>query len=243
MKRYKQFASLVAAAAVLIGCKEAVLSGVSDADSVQIILKLAERGIPAERQKSGEGFSIKVDSNKAEEALRLISSKGLLRLPEERERLDLSPMAAHEEQVFALERAQSRQIEKTLLRLRGVVDARVHLNRVWQETIFGAQSGASSQASASALLITAPGVTLNTSDVSSLISGSSGIPAERVVVIAAEAEQQTVSTATSEIRAPNHPSRIGLASIGVGISALSLFLLRRLFRRGFGQMREIGEMR
>lgn len=231
--RFKYIALMIIPAAVLCGCKEKILSGVSDSDAGKIALKLAERGIVSERVKSGgEGFDIKVDASRAEEALRMISAERLLRIPEQEIALNLSPMSTREEQVFAIERAQSRQIEKTLMRLRGVVDARVHLNKAQAESLVSMGESNQPQESASALIVVEADAAVDKGEVASLISGSSGISVERVAVVVAPTEPHTDrGPSTGEIKEAPTKLKAGLTSWGAGIIiamlALSVGMLGR----------------
>jgi type III secretion protein J len=131
MLRRPLFIGLLAAAALLAGCKETLLAKLAEAQANEVLAALSEARIDASRESIDEThWQVKVDEAKIGQALVYLRNRGLPSQPSatmgEVFKKDGVLSSATEERArytFALQE----DIVGTLRRIEGVVDARVHL--------------------------------------------------------------------------------------------------------------------
>jgi type III secretory pathway lipoprotein EscJ len=188
MCRIKGFLISVFVTFSVAGCYERdVMHGLSEREANSLISRLGDSGIEAEKLAEGKDtWSVRVERSVAARAIKIISrvnSLGTEPAEEERGGLFLSK----EDRKFNLARVLARDIEQTLVVLSGIHEAKVHLKFPDKDPFLAGFADSSSDqpvdaGSASALIIAENGNRYNKKDIADLISGASGIPAERVSV-------------------------------------------------------------
>lgn len=116
----------------LQACSDRVvlLKSLSQDDANLVYAALLESGIPAEKVAEKEGVSVTVPKNLSSNALQLLEKQGLPRDKKasigdvfKKENMISSPLEERARYLYAL----SQELEETLLRMDGVLSARVHI--------------------------------------------------------------------------------------------------------------------
>lgn len=179
----------------LSGCKEQIVHNLEESDANKIMTVLHDSGLEVEKKIQPDGrWSIAVPKDNSMVALRLLEDKRVLRAPSKSNILKGSVISSREAQKFEYERGLSREIENTLMSLDGVLDARVHLNLPTPDPLLGKVSG-NLGGTGSVLLVVSENMPLKNADIAGLVSGASGISAEKISVIqskSAEVNQSSV---------------------------------------------------
>ena len=172
----------------LSGCDERnIMHGLSEREANSLITQLGDSGIEAEKLAQGsDSWSVQVEPSVVARAIKIISryhSMGEKSVEEEQSGLFLSK----EERKFQFARSVARDIEQTLVVLYGVHEAKVHLKFSEEDPLlagFGNSSlgQAGNQGSGSVLVIVESDDLYKREDIANLVSGASGIPAERIAV-------------------------------------------------------------
>jgi type III secretory pathway lipoprotein EscJ len=189
---------------LLSACREEVVHGVDESRANRIVAALESLEIDANKKREADGgWTIVVSQQDASRAIRTLSDRRLL--PNERAVLDGGDgmLPSREGQSFRLERKMSAGIEDTLRSLRGVLDARVHLNLGVQRDVFDPRGAAHQRRSASVLLIVTPEYSVPVTDTAALVGQASGVPAEAVAVVhsvegAVSSPKETVKQVVSQ---------------------------------------------
>jgi type III secretory pathway lipoprotein EscJ len=163
------------------------MHGLSEREANSLITQLGDSGIEAEKLAQGsDSWSVQVEPSVVARAIKIISryhSMGEKSVEEEQSGLFLSK----EERKFQFARSVARDIEQTLVVLYGVHEAKVHLKFSEEDPLlagFGNSSlgQAGNQGSGSVLVIVESDDLYKREDIANLVSGASGIPAERIAV-------------------------------------------------------------
>jgi type III secretory pathway lipoprotein EscJ len=170
------------------GCnQQEVLHSISEHDANSLLTKLNESGIIGQKKADSDGrWSVNVDRVDGPAAIKVVSRSRDIVTDSGQEESQGGFFSSKEDRKFQLARVLSRQIEKTLIVLPGVHEAKIHLNLVDRDQVidsilnaeeFGMQTG-----SASALLVVESVRDFNKKDIATLISGASGIPRSQISV-------------------------------------------------------------
>jgi len=202
-------AVLLGALLFLVGCRQSVIHDLNESDATTLLARLQSGNLSAEKERQPDGrWTLTVASGDAVRAIQIIDGSRMLKVLDA-PRLDRSSLtSSREDQRFHYERALSREIEKTLLSLRGVLEAKVHLNLPGQE--YGFRKERTSNASGSVLLVSAAEFSTSDQQIASLVSGASGVPADRISVLITPTHQQERSTTTeasTAVTAPHSPPK------------------------------------
>lgn len=107
-----------------------LFNGLEQDEANEIYSTLLEVGIPAERATTKEGVSVSVPKTLSSEALRVLQSKGLPRDQKssigevfKKDSMISSPLEERARYLYAL----SQELERTLMRMDGVIASRVHM--------------------------------------------------------------------------------------------------------------------
>lgn len=107
-----------------------LFNGLEQDEANEIYFTLLEVGIPAERTTSKTGVSVSVPKSLSSEALRVLQAKGLPRDQKssigevfKKDSMISSPLEERARYLYAL----SQELERTLMRMDGVIASRVHL--------------------------------------------------------------------------------------------------------------------
>ncbi len=173
---------------IFTGCREQILHDLSEQDANRVITVLHSQAIVGAKELQPDGkWFVSVSSDEAVNALGIISQKRIIK-NEARPIKKSSVMSSREAQRFEYERELSQEIEKTLLSIDGVFDARVHLKLTPIDPILGTQRE-DNTGSASALLVLAKDTILERIDIASLIGGAAGIKSGMVSIVIRETEE------------------------------------------------------
>lgn len=174
---------------LITSCREEIVQNLSESDATRLITKLHITGLAAEKAKQSDGtWAVTVASGESMRALQYLDKTRLLKKEHPNQRDNLSLVSSREDQRFHFERALSREIESTIASLEGVFEARVHLNIAPKDPLFGTAVKSSKTESGSVLLIVAPEFSISRSDLAEMVSGASGIPAEKISVLLSVSE-------------------------------------------------------
>jgi type III secretory pathway lipoprotein EscJ len=170
------------------GCDERdIMHGLSEREANSLISRLGDSGIEAEKLVQGKDtWSVQVKESVASRAIKIISrshSVGEKSGGEDQGGLFLSK----EDRRFQLARSLARDIEQTLVVLSGVHEAKVHLKFPDEDPLLAGLDDSSidraaNDGSGSALVIVENDELYKKEDIANLVSGASGIPAERIAV-------------------------------------------------------------
>lgn len=220
-------AVLLGALIFIIGCRQSVIHDLNESDATTLLARLQSGNLSAEKERQADGrWTLTVASRDAVRAIQIIDGSRMLKVLDA-PRLDRSSLtSSREDQRFHYERALSREIEKTLLSLRGVLEAKVHLNLPGQE--YGFRKERPSTASGSVLLVSAPEFTTSDQQIASLVSGASGVPADRISVLITPThpeEKATPATASSAASSTYSPPEMAIIEPEVtgALPSLSVF--------------------
>lgn len=166
----------------LYGCRESILHDLSENEANSLISRLHERQITAEKVRQPDGkWSISVTQSETLRAIHdLEKERYALKDPAEKAEKP-SVMSSREEQRFSYERAVSREIEKTLRSIEGVLYSRVHMNLPLSDPVFGAKN--QSGGSASVLLVVNSAFRQEKEAVAGIVGGATGIAVTAITVI------------------------------------------------------------
>ncbi len=172
-------------ALLFTACQEQIVHNLDEVQANNMKVALAKTGIPAKKIKEGDAWSISVSSSLAEASLRKLTSDRLLsRIDEVPEGPSSSFIQSPEERTYLLERKLARNLERTLERIPGVLEARVHINQHANNAleILGKEKGET----ASVLLISVGNHSLSEEEVKKIVEGASGVEAKKIAVIIAK---------------------------------------------------------
>lgn len=189
----------------LVACKSEVVHDLPELEANKVVVLLKKHGIAAERElnQADNTWAISVDSEEEARAIEiLINSRVFQHLA-----LDKKPasdanvgggiFASSHLQRYQLEELKARGIEKTLLRIPEVLDARVNFNLPKSEDEFEVKF---EPQSASALLIVSPDFSIAKEDIAHLIAKSVGLKADQVaVLLSVEEISREIMVSSAEI--------------------------------------------
>lgn len=229
---------LVFSCLALYGCKEQILHNLSEGDANKIIAELSEisldgEKINGEKVKQPDGkWSVAVSTSNVPNALAHLKRARLLR-DEPKSAESSSLIASREDQQFRHERNLSREIERSLTAIDGVLEARVHLNLPPRDPIFG-QKAAGAKGTASLLLVTNGDAPVTKEEFAALVGGAAGIEIEDVrVLISNEARSPTLKSKDETSKESLLPFRDLIAIITFAlllIGALLIYLTSHRWR-------------
>jgi len=227
-------------AILLTGCREQIIHNLTETDGNRVISALTDAGIDAEKVRQADGrWAIAVPHDSATGAIKRLNETRLLRESTGGQEEKGSFIASREDQRFRFERALSREIEATLGSVRGVLEARVHLNMPVTDPLFGQPLNAA-KGSGSALLVVDEQFSLTKEEVSTLVAGASGIAPTGISVLLSKGQSQVVAAAelvaAQPSTAPWQPDRQLIGQlfalvVGAGLLIGSLVVLRSKRRR------------
>lgn len=175
---------LLTATLLLGACREEVVHGIDESRANRIVAALANLEIDATKKRESDGgWTILVNQRDSSRVIRTLSERRLL--PIERSPSDAGDgmLPSREGQSFRLERRMSAGIEDTLRSVRGILDARVHLNLGVQRDLFDPRLPVGDGKSGSVLLIVTPEYNVPLIDIAALVGQASGIHPKAVAVV------------------------------------------------------------
>jgi type III secretion protein J len=217
---------------IITGCKEQIIHNLEEVDANRMVTALHNAGVEVEKKIQPDGrWSIAVEEEVSMQALRLLEDKRILRAPSKSSVLKGSVIASREAQKFEYERGLSQEIENTLLSLDGVLEARVHLNLPTPDPLLGKIAG-NANGTGSVLVVTNSELDLGTENIAQLVSGASGISADKISVLASKAKITPEYDIAAIVESPVSrniwsANFYPLAALGLGIFILASFALSR----------------
>jgi type III secretion protein J len=167
-------------ACLLSGCQEQIIHNLSEADANKLVTRLHDIQIDGEKTKQADGkWAIAVPKGEEIRALQFIDDSRMLREPSPSFADKGSMISSRDDQRFKYERAISGEIESTIASIRGVLEARVHLNMPPTDPLFG-QPLNNARGTASVLVVGSDGLALSEGEIANLVAGASGIPRESI---------------------------------------------------------------
>ena len=186
------------------GCREQIVHNLTEGDGNRVISALTDAGIEAEKVRQPDGrWAISVPREATNRAIKRLNEARLLRESPASQEEKSSIMASREDQRFRFERALSGEIESTMGSVRGVLEARIHLNLPVTDPLFG-QPLSPAAGSGSALLVVDDQFNLTKEEVAALVSGASGIPSSAIQVLVSQGEALNVAPIVGDTAATNN---------------------------------------
>jgi type III secretion protein J len=193
------------------GCKEQILHDLSEAEANRIVSRLHSAELTAEKVLQSDGrWAISLPERQASVGLRYLEDHRVV----SSQRGETFAFAkgglipSREEQRFRYERALAAAIEESLQAVKGVLEARVHLNLPQNEGFFG-ERGEKAQGSSAVLLLVDDRFNTEERDIARLVAGAAGLQVERISVLRSVTNSVAVRLASAE---SSHPAAAALPS-------------------------------
>ena len=168
---------------LLCSCKEALLHNLSEIQVNRLIGILNSEGIEASKELQADSkWTLMVNKQDLVDAISLLDSKRLLKDNTSTIKESSSLLGSNQEKNFYYERVLSSELEKTLLTLSGVFDARVHLN-IKKSDALSLKNDDDVKTSASVLMVVNETEDFDENKIKSIISGASGIDPKDVSIV------------------------------------------------------------
>ena len=168
---------------LLCSCKEALLHNLSEIQANRLIGILNSEGIEASKELQADSkWTLMVNKQDLVDAISLLDSKRLLKDNTSTIKESSSLLGSNQEKNFYYERVLSSELEKTLLTLSGVFDARVHLN-IKKSDALSLKNEDDVKTSASVLMVVNETEDFDENKIKSIISGASGIEPKDVSIV------------------------------------------------------------
>ena len=193
------------------GCGEKILHGLDELRANQVTVVLARAGIDSRKVRDGSSWAVEVDDDSVTGALQALEESRILMRDLTRFRDQPSGLLmSREERAHHLERKFAWNLEQTLERVPGVLEARVHLfEQDGDPDVFAAAQESDEVESGSVLLVTDGNTEISPSYVQQLVSGASGIPAKQIsVLLSAKAPRVQLVRAAWRPRGQFRPMRL-----------------------------------
>lgn len=164
-------------------CKEALLHDLTEVEANRYIGILHAENIEADKEvQSDLKWTLNVEKKDFIKAISLLDSKRLLKEKTSLKKEGSGLLGSNQEKDFFHERALSAELEKTLLTLNGVYEARVHLN-LQKDDILNLKTDEEKQESAGVLMVVSDQEKFDEDKIKAIIAGASGINKENVSIV------------------------------------------------------------
>ncbi len=168
---------------IFASCKEALLHDLTEVEANRYIGILHAENIEADKEiQSDLKWTLNVEKDDFIKAISLLDSKRLLKEKTSLKKEGSGLLGSNQEKDFFHERALSAELEKTLLTLNGVYEARVHLN-LKKDDILNLKTEEDKPESAGVLMVVSEKEKFNEDKIKSIIAGASGISKENVSIV------------------------------------------------------------
>lgn len=182
------------------GCKEQILHDLTEAEANRIVSRLHGAELTAQKVLQSDGrWAISLPERQASAGLRYLEDHRVV----SSQRSDTFSFAkgglipSREEQRFRYERALAAAIEESLQAVKGVLEARVHLNLPQSESIFG-ERGEKVLGSSAVLLLVDDRFNTEERDIARLVAGAAGLQVEHISVLRSVTNAVAVRLASAE---------------------------------------------
>lgn len=215
---------------MLAGCREAILHDLSEREANRVLTALDDVRLGGRKERQPDGrWAISVRSQDQLQALAAVEQTPGIRERAVLQEEGASLLSPREYQRFSLERRLSRELEETLITLRGVVEARVHLNLPLVEAGF-ARAMSRAPVSAGVVLVVDPSAHIEREMVEKVVAGASGVTPAAVSVLLVQAPRRAISPDPSHTTQPVRPSpeeRVAPAALLLALLFSAGVVLRR----------------
>lgn len=151
------------------------MHNLSEAEANRLLTRLQVVAIAGEKVKQADGkWSVEVEHSDALNAIRYLDEVRVFKDVQRQEEDKSSFLSSREEQHYRHAQNLGQEIEATLLSIKGVLDARVHLNLPETDPILGHRLS-NSKGSGSVLLVVSEEFINDSQLVSRLVSGAAGL--------------------------------------------------------------------
>lgn len=172
---------------ILSACDENLVQDIDELKANKIIVALAEKNITANKKLNGSKWTVVVDKKDLSSSLQVIEhSRLFVKERDESKQSSRGLIQSREERAHYLEVDLAKDIEGTLERIPGILEARVHLNIEERDPL--KLNLKESKSTASALIIKEERFKIDEKKVSQILSGASGISEESISVVFANSE-------------------------------------------------------
>lgn len=201
----KEYCHLIVFFIILLfsGCKEKILHNLSENDANRVIYVLAKENLTATKVSDGANWLIEIEQENMIKALEIIEQNRMINQMLERAKRDTERVSnfiqTKEEIQRRIEERISSNLEDTLLRFPGVLEAKVHLTALSESRIDLRQ--AKDSKSASALLVVDIDYQSQDEQIKNLISGASGVTPDKISIIVANVRQNRNDNKITDISA------------------------------------------
>lgn len=201
-----------------VGCQETILHDLSEQDANRAFVALSRSGIEVEKILEGTSWAIAVNNSRVPQALTALEDSRVLN----RDSIRSSQPAggvfqSREERLITLRQTIAAELEGTLERFAGVVEARVHLHLVPAPArSFGLPPD---RQSASVLLVTTVSVGSLEHEVRRLVAGATAMRHDEITVVLTTRENYQPAEVPQPTLAPNPPANEPPAASIAGASS------------------------
>lgn len=213
---------------LLIGCKAELIHNVSEWEASRLVSLLQSNGVIAEKEIDEKGaWMITVDKSDEIAAFNIIGPQRFPRETETHEEdSNTSLIPSKEGERFRYERSVSKVLERTLLAIPGVREAKVQMSLPSQP--FFSSLDKIQEGSSSAFLVVGEEFGNKKEDIQTLISGATGLTQQRVTVLLSTEPQHTRSLSIPGKKSYSVPhERWIFGTLGIGIIGYAITLKKR----------------
>lgn len=179
--RYLQALVLAGICSLFCGCREEIAHDLSEGDLRRVVTSLTELGIPFERNRSADGkWTVSVDSSLESRAILALNERRVIRERRDPDTQTPSIFSGPLDEQLRFERSLSDEIERTIMSLDGVLEAKVHLNLPVKHLTLDGQK---ISATGSVLVVAGPDFMATEDEIAKLVSGAAGFEREKVAVL------------------------------------------------------------
>lgn len=212
--------ALVILLLLICGCREQIVHELSESEANLFITKLHDAAISGEKAKLPNGkWGITVEKSEAIKAIKYLTDARMFKSTTADYPEKTSIISSRDDMRFKFERSLSHELERTLLGMAGVLEARVHLNLPNTDPIFGNRLP-NAQGSGSVLIVITPGFAANVGQITELIGGAAGVDKSAINVLVSEEKPIAIMPDVSPppVIFPEDP----FFSLALGVGLLSI---------------------
>jgi|694.fasta_scaffold10224_3 type III secretory pathway lipoprotein EscJ len=227
----------------MMGCDEQIIHDLGEAEANRVVSRLSVAALDAHKVQQSDGrWAVAVPEESILPALTFLESNRVLTprgQPSGSSKGGLVP--SRQEQWFRYERAMAQAIEESLAALAGVLEARVHVNLPESDPLFGTKKREGG--SGSVLLLVDGGFVASNDEISALVAGAAGIPAQHVTVLKSVAPQRNTELGRGvpvDASSSSAAAEVGQQSSGVAPDSEGAGLVTELLAAAAGVLVALG---
>ncbi len=169
---------------VMCGCREELLHDLSEFEANRLIARLHSAGLEARKHQQADArWFLDIAEHDAGKALQLLADARVFNTGRSQPLDAPSLVSSREDRQFRYERKLSLELEATLLTFKGVLEARVHLNSPTHEMLSFETKNKVPRGTASVLVVADSSEMIDSTKISAIVAGASGINSADVAVV------------------------------------------------------------